>query len=345
MKKKLALILALLMLVSLFAGCGSDSGSGDAEASAAAFTGKDIDTEPIKLAYISLSSSGATNISVEIAFAEQLSMYENVTLTYFDGEYSPTTQNNAIQECITQKYDAIILEPCDGEALNTSVTEAEAAGIPVITVNPNVTAVHSCHIQGNDYASGVQGAQYIYAAGGETGTYIILDCPASAKASTRMGTGFEDWMTANTKWEQLDHQYIENFSQENANTTMRDLLTKYDNITAVYGATDDIAMGAVQAIQAAGRDGILVWGQTGFYNAFLAIEDGSMYGTSWCDVYAQYQSIVSTALYLVKTGITAANAGYTETPVINCALIAVTRDNVDQLLPLSRWTYESDYIK
>lgn len=345
MKKIISLLLVAVFVLAFMAGCAEEGAAPEAGAAAATtFVGKNIDADPIRFAFVSISTSGVTNISYQTAFTEQLSMYPNVTMDYFDGEYNPNSQINAIQECITQKYDCIFLEPLDGQACAPAILEAEAAGIPVITINPGTPAIHSAHVQGNDYVSGQQGAQKLYEAIGDGGKYIILDCPAEAKPNTRMGTGAEDWFTANTDWEKLDHQYIANFSLEVANTTMRDLLTKYDDIDAVYCSTDDIAIGAVQAIEAAGRHGILVWGNTGYYNAFQAIADGTMYGTSWCDVYAQIQGAVSLGLYFVKTGINSVSAGFTETPIINNALMPVTAENVDQLLALSRWEYESEYL-
>lgn len=339
MSKILAIVLVLCMCVCLMAGCGEKAEAPTDNGGATAFTGKDIDNDPIKLAYISISSAGVTNVAVETAFAETLSMYKNVTLNYFDGEYNPTTQINAVQECITQQYDCILIEPLDGEALVSAVTEAEQAGIPVISINPGINCVHSAHIQGDDYHSGEQAAQILYEKLGGGQNYIILDCPSGAKASTRMGTGFEDWLTTNTDWTKIDHQYIDAFSMEIANTTMSDLLTKYDDIDVVYGAIDDIAIGASQAVQAAGRDGIYIFGNTGYPNGFQAIKDGAMYGTSWCDTYSEYQAVVAMALFFIKTGFTSAKAGLTETPTINCSLIGVTQENVDTIYPISRWGY------
>ncbi len=349
MRKIIALLLVAVFAIALMAGCAEDNApaapaADGAPAGAPSFVGKDIDNDTIRFAFVSISTAGVTNVSYQTAFTEQLSMYPNISMDYFDGEYNPNSQINAIQECITQKYDCIFLEPLDGQAVAPAILEAEAAGIPVITINPGTPAIHSAHVQGNDYVSGQQGAQELYKAIGDGGKYIILDCPAEAKPSTRMGTGAEDWFTQNTDWEKIDHQYIANFSLEIANTTMRDLLTKYDDIDAVYCATDDLAIGAVQAIEAAGRQGILVWGNTGYYNAFQAIKDGTMYGTSWCDVYSQIQGAVALGLYFVKTGINSVSAGFTETPVINNALIVVNQDNVDQMLPISRWEYESSYL-
>ncbi len=349
MRKTLALLLVVAMALVLMVGCAEEPAAdqgGDAPAATgpAALVGKDIDNDPLRFAFISISTSGVTNVSYQIAFTEQLSMYPNITMDYFDGEYNPNSQINALQECITQKYDCIFMEPLDGQAVAPSIVEAEEAGIPVITINPGTPAIHSAHVQGNDYVSGQQGAQKLYEAIGDGGKYIILDCPAEAKPNTRMGTGAEDWFTQNTDWEKLDHQYIANFSLEIANTTMRDLLTKYDDIDAVYCSTDDIAIGAVQAIEAAGRQGIKVWGNTGYYNAFQAIKDGTMYGTSWCDVYSQIQGAVALGLYFVSTGINSISAGYTETPVINNALMPVTAENVDTMLAISRWEYDSEYV-
>ena len=348
MKRILSVLICVLLLTFAFAGCADTTEETDTstESAASTLTGTDIDTEEINLAFIPLSTAGITYSIYYMALCEGLSMYENVNFTVFDGQYDVTTQNNNIQECITQDYDAIICEILDTEASNSAILDAEAAGIPVITLNCGASAIHTMHIQGADYEMGVQGATYLAEACGNTGNVIILDCPAASVASSRMGTGAQEYFEGNTEMEIVDHQYIENWSTDNALTTMSDLLTKHADITCVYCASDDIALGAAQAIESAGRDGdgILIWGGSGYQTAFEAILDGSMYGTSWCDSYSEMCTAIYSALYFVAAGINSVDCGYTETPSVNQALIAVTTDNAETIYDISRWKYDSAYV-
>ena len=265
-KRILPVLICVLLLTFAFAGCadtteGTDTGTDSATST---LTGKDVYTEEIKLAFIPISTAGITNEMYNIAIAECISMYPNVELNVFDGQYDPTVQNSIIQDCITQGYDAIIMEGMDTEASNSAITDAETAGICVITLNGGcATAPHTFHIQGADYEMGQQGAQYLAEACGNTGNAIILDAPAESVANARMGTGAQEYFESSTEMQIIDHQYIDKWSTDDAVTKMSNLLTKYDDIQCVYCASDDIAIGAVQAIEAANRegDGILVWGR------------------------------------------------------------------------------------
>ena len=282
-KRILSVLICVLLLTFMFTGCApkaeenepSDAGT------TSALVGKDVYTEDVKIAFIPISTAGITNQMYNTAIAESVSMYPNVEINVFDGQYDPTVQNSIIQDCITQGYDAIIMEGMDTEATNSAITDAETAGIAVVTLNGGCpTAPHTFHLQGADYEMGQQGAMYLAEACGDTGNAIILDAPAESVANARMGTGAKEYFEGNTGLTIIDHQYIERFSTDDAMTKMSNLLTKYPDIQCVYCATDDIALGAVQAIEAANRqdDGILVWGGTGFPSAFEAIRDGRMYG-------------------------------------------------------------------
>jgi ABC-type sugar transport system substrate-binding protein len=106
-KKAVTLILTALMLVAftLLSGCSSNSApagtnnkpAGDAPAK----VGKDI-KQPLKIAYIPLSTSGVA-CSLEIkAMTDQLLTYPNVKFQVFDPQFDPSKQVTMIQECVTQ---------------------------------------------------------------------------------------------------------------------------------------------------------------------------------------------------------------------------------------------------
>jgi ABC-type sugar transport system substrate-binding protein len=223
----------------------------------------------------------------------------------------------------------------DQENFGKAIVEADAAGIPVCTINPQVSQPHAFGIKGSDYMSGQIAAEYLCKALNDKGNIVILDAPAAQMATIMYSPGFKDYLAANNKTgiKILDFQNIDNWSVDIANQTMRDLITKHgDNIHAVFGASDDLALGAVQAITAAGKTGkILVWGAGGFPNAFKAIKEGTMYGTSFQDYYQELSAAMVMELYCIQNGITAAAAGYTQTPIIETPAFPCTKENVERL--------------
>ena len=353
--KIIAILITLVMLMGVIASCESaDSNqqatSGGEEAGgveggiAPLGNGKDIFKDPIKIAMVVFSTMGIVNRIYEMALAEQSLLYPNITVNIMDSQYDPNRQISLIEEAVAQGYDAIFLEPMDLAACVNAVAAAEDAGIIVVSMNVGSPPTpHTLHIAGNDLAVGIQGAEELdkLTRGIPNRTAIILDVPAILKPTARMGTGFEDWVKQNTDIEVLEVIGIDNFSADNAQIAMRDMLTKYapGDITMVYCVSDDIAHGAINAIEQAGRtgDGIYIWGFMGYPHALEAIKAGKLSGTSFSDVYVQTSMMFYITLQNIALGLNSRSGGYTSTPVVQVPNFAVTAENVDAIMGASRW--------
>ena len=359
----IATLLVLIMALGLLASCDKPqeaappaSGAGDpppaaptASAGSSGGTGigalpggKDIYNEQIKISVISISTAGTVNRMYQMALNDQAVRYPNVFLDYKDAEYNPNKQVTLIEEAITQGYDAILLECMDPVAVNDAIDRAEAAGIPVITTNAaEPFTVHSLHIAGADYSSGWKGGEELAKISGNQGTAIVLDCPEAFKPGARMGTGFEEYIQTHTNIQLIEQIPIENWSPENAQIAMRDMLTKYGpgEITMVYCSSGDIALGAMNAIDQAGRqgDGILIWGFMGYPQELNAIKEGKMTGTMFSDTYSQYSALFYLALHHIATGLTSVTGGYAATPSVEQPMFPVTKDNIDDVMAFSGW--------
>jgi ribose transport system substrate-binding protein len=346
-KTTFALFLAVLMIFALgLSACGGDaggSGSGDAAGDTGYFTepARDLNQGTYKIAFVPLGASGPLIPTAMRGYYDALGGEDNgiVTIDIFDSQFDTTKQLQIMQDCITQKYDAIILEPNDANALNNVMAEAEAEGIPVITRNVGATGPRTGHVLNSDYRAGWEAGQFIQENAGKPNdaNVLILDVVADLKPTTRMGTGFEDYLRENTDWNLLESQPVENTSQEGANTIMSTLLTKYDDIDIVYTVNDACAMGALQAIESAGRqnDGIVIWGYEGYASALIAIKEGRIYGTSFADVYQQSYTTMMMVQYFMQTGITATKLGMEYYPTIEFKTVPTDINNIDDALAAS----------
>ncbi len=355
------------LLTATLAGCGS-SGTANATSSeevvattaaaesmaASAATAeagsthvKVLGEDPIKIAYIPMSTAGVVNNIVKMAFADTIDAYKDtITIDYFDPGYDIQKQITMINDCVTQGYDCIIGELFDPVATATAVEECEAAGIPFITTNSGTVAVHTLHLRGVDYLSGWKAAEQIAQVKDPNADLkvVIIDFPAQMLSVALQSQGFVDYMEQNTKWELLDDRCIDNISTEGANTAVRDILTKYDQIDIIWNVGDDLTAGTIQAVKAAGRDdgSILVYGNYGLPATFddLTAEDGVLYGLTYCDYYNEYSMAISYALYHAITGSTAVTMGLDETPTIALSVFPITREDGEKYAILSRW-YDS----
>lgn len=345
MKKTIAILLALVLVVALFAGCGSSAAPAAAPEAAApealSFQGKDPYTEDIKIAFIPMSASGLNmNVNQQAidAFVGAWEPYGgHVTVTVFDCANDTSTQVSLVSEATVQGFDAIVLEPKDQTALNTVITEAEEAGIVVITENQGADACCTLHVESDSYSAGYVVGQGLIEAMGTSGKICLIDCPAVQLASTTFSKGFKDYLKAYPDVEIVGYENCKSYSQEDAYTIMADMLTKYDEIDAVYAISDDMAAGCIQAIEAAGREGIIVAGSGCKPSGIENIKAGRQCCTSWPDIYTVVTISLNSALQYIQAGVNGYKLGYETFPNIMNKIMLVDASNIDSIAPMTRW--------
>ena len=341
--KPLVLLLTVTLCLGTLAGC-----TGDAPASPNAPDGgnasgptvtviRDIYNEPIKIALV-INGLSAGNVPVIAAYENAIKDFDNITLTVFDSSFDVTRQISLMADAVAQGYDAIILDALDGDALVPAVIEAESMGVPVIAKNVPVNTSHSACVRGDDIMIGTLAAQGMYERLGNDANIVLLDCDAAQVTVVFMSKGFKDWAAANTNWNIIEHANIAQWSTENANTAMRDFLTRHDDIDGVWTAFDDMAIGAIRAIEGAGLNpaDFVIWGQEGTTAMWEAIQEGKASGTVLSNQYDNTARQITMALWCIQTGITGHSAGFTATPVIYSELLNVTIDNLQEASGIKR---------
>jgi ABC-type sugar transport system substrate-binding protein len=346
-KKVIMLMLALALSLSL-ASCGqnpsapADTSGGSDAGTALDFKNPKVDirSEDFTIAFIPLSTA-QENVPVLLQGMEDaLAVYPNAKLQTYDAQFNPNTQISLINECVTQGVDGIIVYAADATALNSTIKEAEEAGVVVFTMNTGCTGDRTAHILNSDYKAGWEAAEYLSGVAPSDANVVILDVVAELKPTCTMGTAFEDYMDDNQIFNYLEGVGIPMTSVENSVTAMRNLLTKYPDIDIVYTVNDNCAIGAAQAIEAAGRsgDGIIIWGYEGTPAALDAIKKGTIQGTSYSDPYNEGLVSVSMLLFCINTGISSTNlGGFDYTPMVELATIPVTAENVDSVIKSTHW--------
>ena len=157
MKKILVVTLILTMVTLMFAGCQSS----DKETKSGDNTGvsneKTNDEEkPFRVAYIARAQADSFAAWLANAVMEEADKYDNIKVDVFDGQASDDTENSLIENAITNKYDAVIIQPNNGEAQRPYAEKAVKAGIITITTN--------ARIDGIEGASSVDADPYLQAA-------------------------------------------------------------------------------------------------------------------------------------------------------------------------------------
>jgi putative xylitol transport system substrate-binding protein len=219
-------------------------------------------------------------------------------VTIFDGRYSATTQNNQFDTIIAQKFDAIIFIPIDAQAGAAAVQKAHDAGIPVIVSNASVRSnLQNCYIGSNDVLGGEMEAEAVVKKLNGKGNVVIFDGPIGQSAQIERSQGIKNVLAKYPDVKVLEEKTA-NWSRTEALNLMQNWLTGHPGqINGIIGENDEMALGAIKALQAANIDpaSMAIAGIDGVSDAINAVKDGQM-ASILQDANAQAQGALDLAL-------------------------------------------------
>lgn len=172
-----------------------------------------------------------------------------------DAETDVVEQIDIVDDMITRGVDAIVLAACDTHALIDPVKRAVDAGIPVVTIDSGLESDLPVSFVATDNIKGAQLAADKLAEliGGKGVVGQIPFVPGAATSQLRE-KGFQDGMAKHPEITVLPPQYSMSDVAKGMSVT-QDLMTAHPEMAGIFGANESSAMGAVQAIEAAGKTG------------------------------------------------------------------------------------------
>ena len=220
--------------------------------------------------------------------AQLASDERGVKLTMLGGDNDVTKQVAQIEDFISQGVDAIVVQAVDTTGIITAIEEANDAGIPVFTTAETPTGGDIvCSISFDSYESGYNGGTYIAEVLEGKGKVVELVGVLGQETSREKSRGFAEALEKYDGIEILSSQPAE-YDRATAMNVMENWLQTYDQIDAVYAANDEMALGAMQAIEAAGKSGdIFVMGNDGTDEALEAVIAGKLGATNGTPGYIQ----------------------------------------------------------
>lgn len=341
--KLIALCLVVVLCVAMMAGCNSTDSDDNANGSAETRTAPVVDINngaECKMAYIPMGAGQEDYPIILQGMQEAITLYPNVSLVTCDPGFNPTNQIDMMKEFINQEVDVIFINAMDGNALNSTITEAEEAGIAVISINNGVEGVHTAHIQNTTYDAGYEAAKFIAQTAPANAKTVILDVPAELKATCTMGQGFVDYANENAGSFEILEEYAQTITSiEEGYQAASKVLTKYDKIDVLYCVNDNTAIGAAQAVAAAGLEdsGIIIWGYSGTPAALDAIAQGQIYGTSYSDPFYEGYAAMVSAMNFVQLGVNGNKLGNEFYANVYLPTLNVTADNVLSIISGTHW--------
>ena len=214
------------------------------------------------------------------------------------GEFDVAKQKDQINDFIVQKVNAIIVSPCDSRSIGTAISSANDAGIPVFTADIACLAenVHIIsHIASDNIEGGKLAAQALAQAIGTSGKIAIIDHPEVESVIQRV-KGFEEEIA-----KYRDITIVAKLSghgvKDQAFRTAEDILQSHPDLKAFFGINDDSALGALAAVEKAGKVGkVKIIGFDAVPEARKAIAEGRLFA----DVIQQPKKIGQNTIEAVK---------------------------------------------
>ncbi len=268
--KKIQLLLVLLAMLVL-AACSMDAPGSDSEEGEEG--GESNGNFKIGFSISTLNNPFFVTLNDG---AEAKARELDAELMVVDAQDDASKQASDIEDLIQQGVDLIMINPVDSEAVTAAVESANAAGIPVITVDRSASGGEVVsHIASDNKAGGEMAGEFLVSLVGDGAKVAELEGVPGSSAARERGEGFN--AVAGSSLDVVAKQTA-NFNRSEGLTVMENILQSNPDVTGVFAHNDEMALGALEAIEAAGKD-ITVVGFDATDDAVQAVEEGRLAGT------------------------------------------------------------------
>jgi len=227
---------------------------------------------------------------------------KNVKVIVADAKGDSDTQVSQIQDFITQEVDSIIYIPAGAAAASVPVRNAQSAGIPVVTVDRNPEkAPGDTFIATDSVAAAKDLGNYVAEVTGGTGKLAVIQGQTGTTPELARDTGFKAAMKDAPGIVEVARQASKAWAQDEGFAIAQDMLQAHPDITIFFGRADGLALGAAQAVRAAGREkDVTIVGFDGDVAGLEAVRDGVLAATITQPAQGEGRLALESALKLIK---------------------------------------------
>lgn len=185
-------------------------------------------------------------------------------------------QINGVQDLIARGVKGILISPIDATGVNAAYDAAAAAKIPIISVARGSTSPNqTLHVAMDETQVGRDIGAWIASRIGK-GKVALISGPPGSPTFKNLTDGIKESF-AKTKGVEIVFEQFGALTRERGLKLAEDALTANPDLAAIYAANDDVALGASQAVVAAGKKGsVLVTGMNGIPPAMRAVKEGTL---------------------------------------------------------------------
>ena len=288
MKKIIGLLLAVTMMFAL-GGCNAITIDGEGELS-----GENSGSGAVGFSVSTLNNPFFVSLS-EGAKAE--AEKQGVKLVVVDAGDDAAKQTNDIEDLISRNVSVLIVNPVDSDAVAPAVQNAVSKGIKVISVDRVVNGVEvDCQIASDNAAGAKIATEYLVELIGEGAKAAELEGVPGASATIDRGAGFHEAADKNLD---VVASQTANFNRAEGMNVMENILQSCPEVKGVFAHNDEMALGAVEAVLASGKD-IKIVGFDATDDAVAAVKSGKMAATVAQKPELMGETAVQTAMKLIN---------------------------------------------
>lgn len=199
----------------------------------------------------------------------------------FDSQNNTALESDHFENALVSGYSAILFNPTDADGSVVNVRKAKAAGVPVFCMDREINAndAATSQILSDSYSGCVELAKFFVKQTNKKGKYVELLGLVGDNNTWARSQGFHS-VVDNYPSLKMVAQQSADFDRNKAMEVMESIMQANPNIDAVFCGNDAMAMGAYQALAAAGKaDKVKVFGFDGADDVISAIKDGKIAAT------------------------------------------------------------------
>jgi ABC-type sugar transport system substrate-binding protein len=289
--------------------------------------------EKYKIGYIAKNTTNPYMIAQAqgVLKAGEVMGFEAVTQAPATAD-SVEEQVKIMEDMIQQGMDAIIVHCADSNGIMPGVRKAQEAGILVLTIGTPAAEPTFLRTGVNYRETGEVIAEEIAKALDYKGNVIILEGPPGAANAIERLEGINSVFAKYPDIKVVASQTA-NFKRTEGMQVTENLIQKHTDVNAIIGMNDESALGAIQALKAAGMDNVLVAGFDGSADATSAVEAGDMYVTYNTDPYGSGFVACAYAVLNLNDGSVPPSSfvpfpSAADKPLINAETVAEYKDSI-----------------
>jgi ribose transport system substrate-binding protein len=198
-------------------------------------------------------------------------------LIVLDSQNDPSKELSNVEDLTVRGVKAILINPTDSDAVSNAIRMVNRTNIPVLTLDRGASRGEVVsHIASDNVVGGELAGNFISEVAGQDAKVIQLEGIAGTSAARERGEGFMNAVKGSSM--KLLASQPADFDRTKGLNVMENLLAANPDVQAVFAQNDEMALGALRAVQASGKD-VMIVGFDGTDDGVAAVMRGEMAAT------------------------------------------------------------------